>query len=81
MSANKIQKNFMPLLTILLEEHQKILYQRETVMNNSLRIFAEHVMAKIKKIWDALENHPIYKPEHWDIDQLKEFQLLSENEV
>ena len=25
-------KNFMPLLTILLEEHQKILYQRETVM-------------------------------------------------
>ena len=30
-------KNSMPLLTILLEEHQKILYQREKVMNNSLR--------------------------------------------
>ena len=26
--------------------------------------FVEHFMAKIKKIWDALENHPIYKPEH-----------------
>ena len=26
--------------------------------------FAEHFMIKIKKIWDALENHPIYKPEH-----------------
>ena len=38
-------------------------------------------MAKTKKIRDALENHPIYKPEHRDIDQLKEFQLLTENEV
>ena len=37
MNVNKIQKNSMPLLTILLEEHQKILYQREKVMNNSLR--------------------------------------------
>ena len=26
--------------------------------------FAEHFMAKIKKIQDTLENHPIYKPEH-----------------
>ena len=26
--------------------------------------FAEHFMTKIKKIWDALENHPMYKPEH-----------------
>ena len=43
--------------------------------------FADHFMAKIKKIQDALENHPIYKPEHRDTDQLKEFQLLSENEV
>ena len=43
--------------------------------------FAEHFMAKIKKIQDALENHPIYKPEHRGIDQLKEFQPLSENEV
>ena len=38
-------------------------------------------MAKIKKTRDALENHPIYKPEHRDIDQLKEFQPLLENEV
>ena len=38
-------------------------------------------MAKIKKIQDALENHPIYKPEHRDIDQLKEFQPLLKNEV
>ena len=30
-------KSSMPLLTILLEEHQRILYQREKVMNNSLR--------------------------------------------
>ena len=30
--------------------------------------FAEHFMVKIKKIQDALENHPIYKPEHQDID-------------
>ena len=37
MNVNKIQKNSKPLLTILLEEHQKILYQREKVMNNSLR--------------------------------------------
>ena len=35
--------------------------------------FAEHFMAKIKKIWDVLENHPTFKPEHRDIDQLKEF--------
>ena len=26
--------------------------------------FAELFMAKIKKIQDVLENHPIYKPEH-----------------
>ena len=38
-------------------------------------------MAKIKKIQDALENYPIYKPVHRDIDQLKEFQPLSEDEV
>ena len=43
--------------------------------------FAKHFMAKIKKIWDALENHPIYKPEHQDIDQLEEFQPLTEHEV
>ena len=43
--------------------------------------FADHLMAKIKKIQDALENHPIYKPEHRDIDQLKEFQPLLENEM
>ena len=43
--------------------------------------FAEHFMAKIMKTWDALEYHPIYKSEHRDIDQLKEFQLLWENEV
>ena len=35
--------------------------------------FAEQVMAKVKKIWDALENQATYKPECQDIDQLKEF--------
>ena len=43
--------------------------------------FADHFIAKIKKIQDALENYPIYKPVHRDIDQLKEFQPLSEEEV
>ena len=43
--------------------------------------FAEYFMAKIKKIWDALENHPIYKPEHQNIVWLKEFQPLTEQEV
>ena len=38
-------------------------------------------MAKIKKIQDALENYPICKPVHRDIDQLKEFQPLLEEEV
>ena len=43
--------------------------------------FAEYFMAKIKKIQDALENHPIYKPEHQNVDQLKKFQPLTEQEV
>ena len=38
-------------------------------------------MAKIKKIRDALENYPIYKPVPRDIDQLKEFQPLLEEQV
>ena len=43
--------------------------------------FSDHFMAKIKKIRDALENYPIYKPVHQDIGQLKEFQPLSEEQV
>ena len=49
MSANKIQKNFLPLITILLEEHQKILYQRDSD-EQLTEEFAEHFMDKIKKI-------------------------------
>ena len=43
--------------------------------------FAEDFMAKIRKIHDSLENHPTYKPVHQDTDLLKEFQLLTEQEV
>ena len=43
--------------------------------------FADYFMAKIRNICGSLENHPIYKPVHWDIDLLKEFQLLTEQEV
>ena len=50
-------------------------------MNSLLREFGDYVMAKIKKICDSLENHPMYKPVHQDIDLLKEFQLLTEQEV
>ena len=41
----------------------------------------DYFMAKIKKIHDSLENHSNYKPVHHDIDLLKEFQLLTEQEV
>ena len=43
--------------------------------------FTDYFMAKIRNICDSLENHPIYKPVHQDIDLLKEFQLLTEQEV
>ena len=42
---------------------------------------ADYFIAKIRKICNSLENHPIYKPVHLDIDLLKEFQLLTEQEV
>ena len=32
--------------------------------------FTDYFMAKIRKIHDSLENHPIYKPVHQDIDLL-----------
>ena len=41
----------------------------------------DYFIAKIKKICDSLENHPMYKPVHWDVDLLKKFQPLSEQEV
>ena len=44
MSANKIQNNFMPLLTILLEEHQK---PKRDSNEQLAEEFAEHFMAKI----------------------------------
>ena len=43
--------------------------------------FADYFMAKIKKICDSLENHPMYKAVHWDINLLQEFQPLTEQEV
>ena len=43
--------------------------------------FADYFIAKIKKIHDSLKNHPTYKPAHWDIKLLREFQLLAEQEV
>ena len=43
--------------------------------------FADYFMAKIKKIHDSLKDYPTYKPVHWDIKLLREFQPLNEQEV
>ena len=80
MSAHEIQKHYAFANNIIRRASGNPLPKRDN--NEQLaEEFAEHFMATIKKIQDALENHPIYKPEQQDIDQLKEFQPLSENEV
>ena len=43
--------------------------------------FEDYFMVKIKKILDSLKDYPIYKPEHWDIKLLREFQPLTEQEM
>ena len=41
----------------------------------------DNFMTKIKEILESIENHPMYKSVHQDVDLLKKFQLLTEQVV
>ena len=81
MNVNKIQKKLYAFVNNIIGRASENPLPKRESDEQLTEEFTDHFMAKIKKIQDALENHPIYRPEHQDIDQLKEFQPLLENEV
>ena len=81
MSVNKTQRSFDAFVNGIIRRTSENPIPKSDSDEQLAEEFTDYFLAKIRKICDSLETHPTYKPVHWDIDLLKEFQLQTEQEV
>ena len=43
--------------------------------------FADYFIEKIQKIWDALEDHPLYAPTNQEVPTVEEFIPFNEEDI